>query len=319
MKKKILLFVAILAAATAARSQEKTAKDWYLSLLPKIKAEVKPMLSTRWGQNAPYHNDCPTAPGKSVHCKTGCVATAMAQVMRYYRYPDQGKGTVNYSYQDDAGQLQAIEADLGKSSYSWDLMRDSYLPTDSRTAAEQEAVARLMADCGAAVQMDYGQYDSGAFDMDVPQAMVNHFGYDPAIVHMSAYEEFSDSLWFCTLYEQLSAGMPVLYGGVTESYGAHSFVVDGYNAEGKFHVVYGLGGGDSFYDLKQIPYRYGRSMTINIRPPKPTGIGAKMADNSRRSAAAEYFLMDGTRTKAPRKGINIVRTQGGKTRKIAVR
>jgi len=168
----------------------------------------------------------------------------MAQVMKYYQYPDKGKGNVNYWYRGDDGQQHNVEVDFSKSTYQWDMMKDSYALSDHRTAAEQEAVARLMADCGAAVQMKYSEFDSGAFDMDVAQAMVKHFGYDASIKYMGGFDECSDSLWFCTLYEQLSAGLPVLYGGVTEKYGAHSFVVDGYDKEGRFHVVYGLGGGD---------------------------------------------------------------------------
>ncbi len=319
MRKTLLLFAAFFTTTMAVWSDEPVAKKWYLSMLPKIKTEVKPMLSTRWGQGAPYNNSCPTAPSSSNHCLTGCVATAMAQVMKYYQYPDKGKGNVNYWYRGDDGQQHNVEVDFSKSTYQWDMMKDSYTLSDHRTAAEQEAVARLMADCGAAVQMKYSEFDSGAFDMDVAQAMVKHFGYDASIKYMGGFDECSDSLWFCTLYEQLSAGLPVLYGGVTEIYGAHSFVVDGYDKEGRFHVVYGLGGGDGFYDLNKIRYRYGRSMTINVRPPKTTGISAKEGVKSLGPETVDYYLMDGTHTKSPRKGVNIVRTKGNKVRKIVIR
>ena len=243
----------------------------------------------------------------------------MAQVMKYYQYPAKGTGAVNYQYRGDDGMQHNVEVDFGKSTYQWNLIKDSYTISDHRTAAEQEAVARLMADCGAAVQMKYSEFDSGAFAMDVAQAMVKHFGYDASIKYMGGFDECSDSLWFCTLYEQLSAGLPVLYGGVTEKYGAHSFVVDGYDKEGRFHVVYGLGGGDGFYDLNKIRYRYGRSMTINVRPPKTTGISAKEGVKSLGPETVDYYLMDGTHTKSPRKGVNIVRTKGNKTRKIVIR
>ena len=319
MRKFLLLLPAIFVATTAVWGDEPVARKWYLSLLPNIKTEVKPLLTTRWEQGSPYNNNCPTAPSSSNHCLTGCVATAMAQVMKYYQYPDKGKGNVNYWYRGDDGQQHNVEVDFGKSIYQWDMMKDSYTLSDHRTAAEQEAVARLMADCGAAVQMKYSEFDSGAFDMDVAHAMTNHFGYDPSIKYMGGFDECSDSLWFCTLYEQLSAGRPVIYGGLTESYGAHSFVVDGYDKEGRFHVVYGLGGGDGFYDLNKIRYRYGRSMTINVRPPKTTGISAKEGVKSLGPETVDYYLMDGTHTKRPRKGVNIVRTKGNKVRKIVIR
>ncbi len=319
MRKFLLLLPAIFVATTAVWGDEPVARKWYLSLLPNIKTEVKPLLTTRWEQGSPYNNNCPTAPSSSNHCLTGCIATAMAQVMKYYQYPDKGKGNVNYWYRGDDGQQHNVEVDFGKSTYQWNLIKDSYTISDHRTADEKEAVARLMADCGAAVQMQYSEFDSGAFDMDVAHAMTNHFGYDPSIKYMGGFDECSDSLWFCTLYEQLSAGRPVIYGGLTESYGAHSFVVDGYDKEGCFHVVYGLGGGDGFYDLNKIRYRYGRSMTINVRPPKTTGISAKEGVKSLGPETVDYYLMDGTHTKRPRKGVNIVRTKGNKVRKIVIR
>ena len=94
MRKILFFFVAFLAMTTSAWSEEPIARKWYLSLLPNIKTEVKPLLTTRWEQGSPYNNNCPVAPSSSNHCLTGCVATAMAQVMRFYQYPDKGKGNV---------------------------------------------------------------------------------------------------------------------------------------------------------------------------------------------------------------------------------
>ena len=242
----------------------------------------------------------------------------MAQVMRFYQYPDKGKGNVNYWYRGDDGQQHNVEVDFSKSTYQWNLIKDSYTISDHRTADEKEAVARLMADCGAAVQMQYSEFESGAFDMDVANAMVNHFGYDPSIKYMGGFDECSDSLWFCTLYEQLSEGRPVIYGGVTESYGAHSFVVDGYDKEGRFHVVYGLGGGDGFYDLNKIRYRYGRSMKVNIRPLKGTGINSQKVEDMQPKRNISYYTIDGLPTKSLQKGINIIRTKDNKARKVIV-
>ena len=318
MRKILFFFVAFLAMTTSAWSEEPVARKWYFSLLPHIKTEVKPLLTTRWEQGSPYNNNCPVAPSSSNHCLTGCVATAMAQVMRFYQYPDKGKGNVNYWYRGDDGQQHNVEVDFSKSTYQWNLIKDSYTISDHRTADEKEAVAQLMADCGAAVQMQYSEFESGAFDMDVANAMVNHFGYDPSIKYMGGFDECSDSLWFCTLYEQLSEGRPVIYGGVTESYGAHSFVVDGYDKEGRFHVVYGLGGGDGFYDLNKIRYRYGRSMTVNIRPLRGTGINSQKVEDMQPKRNISYYTIDGLPTKSLQKGINIIRTKDNKARKVIV-
>ena len=108
MRKTLLLFAAFFTTTMTVWSDEPVAKKWYLSMLPKIKTEVKPMLTTRWGQGAPYNNSCPTAPSSSEHCLTGCVATAMAQVMKYYQYPDKGKGNVTYCYIGEDGKQHNV-------------------------------------------------------------------------------------------------------------------------------------------------------------------------------------------------------------------
>lgn len=319
MIRTIFLILLVACGSSTLRAEDWAQFEWFARMRPMIKPEVSPLLSTQWGQNAPYNRFCPSVPGREAHCKTGCVATAMAQVMKFYNYPSHAQGTVSYQYQGDDGLPHTISLDIGQSVYRWDLMADTYMPADRRTAEEEEAVARLMADCGAAVSMDYGQYDSGAFDMDVPQAMTTHFDYDTAIAHLSAYEEHSDSLWFCTLYDQLSQGMPVIYGGITEHYGAHSFVVDGYDADGRFHVVYGLGGGDGYVNLKEIPYKYGRSMTYNIRPRHVANhiVAAPTVWHS--TAVQARYAPDGTPLATPRRGLNLLKLADGSVRKIVVR
>lgn len=318
MKIKLTRIVLFLCIGITSYAQSKTQHEWYLSLLPKIKNEVPPMLRTSWGQNAPYHNQCPLAPQKSVHCKTGCVATAMAQVMKYYAYPARGTGSISYQYKGDDNQQYTVTADFGQSVYDWQNMKDSYSPIKNATQQQKEAVAKLMADCGAAVKMQYGQYDSGAFDMDIPNAMKTYFGYDPSISYLSSFDEPTDSLWFTTLYQQLSDGMPVIYGGSTESYLLHSFVVDGYNSEGKFHVVYGLGGNDGYVDIRDIRFKYGQSMIYNIRPPKTTGIEHPLQP-AREATEQARFLLDGTRIATPQRGLNIVKMSDGSVKKIVVR
>lgn len=322
MIKNAIIALSACLCSTILHAEDNTQHEWYIKMRPKIKQEVIPLLSTQWGQNAPYNNLCPMVVGKDIHCKTGCVATAMAQVMKFYNYPTRGRGVIEYQYNGDDNSKQTLKADLSQSIYLWDKMQNTYNSADRRTAEENEAVARLMADCGAAVCMDYGQYESGAFDMDVPHALTTYFGYDPSVSHLSAYEEHSDSLWFCTLYDQLSQDMPVIYGGITEYYGAHSFVVDGYDANGNFHVVYGLGGGDGYVDLKKIPYRYGRSMTYNIRPLQVVNsiqdIDAQPSATSSATIVARY-LPDGRPIPAPQPGINLLKMSDGTIKKVIVR
>lgn len=318
MKKGIIVGITLFCTLFSINAQEKTQYDWYLSILPQIKSKVAPMLTTKWGQNAPYNNFCPLAPGKNIHCKTGCVATSMAQVMKYYRYPQQGKGYISYEYQGDDKKKHRIEKDLNNSVYEWEKMKDAYTPFDNSSMEEKDAVAKIMADCGAAVRMQYGQYDSGAFEMDVEKALKEHFSYDSLVTYMTTFDNISDSIWFCTLYQQLSDGMPVIYGGSTSNYLAHSFVVDGYNEEGKFHVVYGLGGGDGYVNLKEIAYRYGHSMIINIRPPKHHTAIQSYPDSMQKSVEKTRYRLDGTRISIPQRGINIVQMSNGTIKKVIV-
>ena len=299
---------------------EKTQLYWYRSLLPEIKTEVKPLLQTAWGQNAPYNLLCPQAPGSSVHCKTGCVATAMAQVMKFYAYPEAGKGQISYTYNGDDGRPYAVEVHFDKHQYDWTKMENVYRPLSSYPEEKRMVVAQLMADCGAAVKMQYGKWDSGAFEMDIAPAMKTYFGYDDEAVYMSSMlHEIDDSTWFTTLFKELSAGRPVIYGGITASYLAHCFVVDGYDSEGKVHVVYGLGEyEDGFVLLKEIAFKYGQSMIVRLHPPK-TSTKVERAVQEKPSAQQQIFAIDGTRSACLHRGINVVRDENKRVRKVLVK
>lgn len=314
MKKKLLLTLISCCLLTGIHAKEMSQYECFSLLKGKIKPSVAPMLKTIWGQNAPYNLQCPLAPGKNVHCKTGCVATAMAQVMKYYGYPAHGQGSVRYTYEGGDGLAYIVETDFSKSTYDWEKMRDAYTYDDNSSDEEKQAVAKIMSDCGAAVGMKYGQYDSGAFDMDVAQALKDHFAYDDAVTYLSTlYDDVSDSTWYTTLYQQLSDGMPVIYGGST-AYTPHCFVIDGYDDKGNFHVVYGLGGGDGFVDLKEIPYQ-NQSMTFNIKPRKVTNAVDKHLTDSRTPMEKARYLLDGTRISKPQRGINIIVMDDGTVRK----
>ena len=241
----------------------------------------------------------------------------MAQVMKYYGYPARGQGSVSYEYVGDDGLTYFVETDFSKSTYDWEKMKDAYTYGDNSSDEEKQAVAKIMADCGAAVGMQYGQYDSGAFDMDVAQALKDHFAYDDAVTYLSTfYEDVNDSIWYTTLYQQLSDGMPVIYGGSTP-HPPHCFVIDGYDDKGNFHVVYGLGGGDGFVDLKKIPYRY-QSMTFNIKPRKVSNAVDKHLADRRTPMEKARYRLDGTRISRPQRGINIIVMDDGTVRKEIV-
>lgn len=314
MNKKSLIMLISCCLLTGIHAKDMSQYECFRLMKGKIKPSVAPMLKTTWGQNAPYNLQCPLASGKNAHCKTGCVATAMAQVMKYYGYPARGQGNMSYAYKGGDGLTYFVETDFSKSTYDWEKMRDAYTYGDDSSDEEKQAVAKIMADCGAAVKMEYGLYYSGAYDMDVAQALKDYFAYDDAVTYLSTFlNEVNDSTWYTTLYQQLSDGMPVIYGG-SSSYAQHCFVIDGYDEKGNFHVVYGLGGGDGFVDLKKIPYQ-NQSMTFNIKPRKVSNAVDKHPADGRTPVEKARYLLDGTRISRPQPGVNIIVMNDGTVRK----
>ncbi|MGC9336786.1 MAG: C10 family peptidase, partial [Candidatus Cloacimonadia bacterium] len=155
-------------------------------------------------------------------------AVAMAQIMRYHKYPEHGTGSSSYYY----GPYGWISADFGNATYNWDNM-PNYL-TDYN-----DDVALIGFHCGVSVEMMYGPEGSGAYSSDVPYALINYFNYASSV----SYEErwyYSDTQWENLLQTELSAKRPVYYSGSGSS-GGHAFVCDGYNGS-YFHFNWGWGG-----------------------------------------------------------------------------
>lgn len=203
------------------------------------KAEVPAMLTTTWGQDAPYFNATPTVGGKQ--CVTGCVATALAQILNYYQYPAQlSDGTMI----DWANMLPSYDGDY--------------------TDAQANAVALLMARCGKVMNMNYGTEISTADAAEIVNGFADEFGY---IVKYYGDREFpmekDAKKWKNIVFHELSAGHPVLYGGTSykngkDNYYSHSFVLDGYDSKGRVHVNYGQGGkGDGYFPLDDLPMKFG--------------------------------------------------------------
>ncbi|MDO4460867.1 MAG: C10 family peptidase [Bacteroidia bacterium] len=204
-------------------------------------ADVSPLLSTTWNQSAPYNNDC--VQFDSTPSVTGCVATAMAQIMNYHKHPQRGTGSHSYSYKinTSGGQLTiAPSADFGATTYNWDNMLDSY--SSSYTAAQAQAVSTLMYHCGVSVDMIYKGGESSASSSAVGNALISYFGYDKGMT-IKSRDFYSDDEWVAILYSELAADRPVYYSGSTASNSGHAFVCDGYRAsDGFFHINWGWGG-----------------------------------------------------------------------------
>lgn len=204
------------------------------------RAPIAPLVKTQWNQGSPYNNYCPIYNGsRSV---TGCVATAMAQVMKYYNYP--AKGTGSHSYTTKTLKISQ-SMDFSSTSFRWTSMADSYGSFSS--TSQKNAVATLMHACGVSVDMDYTPNESGTPSMNVASALANYFGYDKGVRYLMR-DYYGMAEWEELVYNQLVEFGPVQYSGSNTSAG-HSFVCDGYSSDGYFHFNWGWGGMSDGYFL----------------------------------------------------------------------
>ncbi len=211
-----------------------------------VKACVEPLLTDSWNQPEPYNVCAPMIEGR--HCQVGCVALAMAQVMRYWRWPERGHGS--HTYVDSTGCGQTLTADFAH-EYRWHLMRDVYEgDVDSMDVGLLEA-GTLMRDCGVAVDMRYGLSASAARSVRQAIALNTWMGYDSGM-QMYYRDFFSRAEWDGMLMEELSEGRPVLFAAQSASL-SHALVCDGYDRDGLFHMNFGLGGdADGYYYLPHL-------------------------------------------------------------------
>lgn len=220
---------------------------------PKVK-EVKntigPLLKTEWSQGTWYNNKCPYDSNKQARCVTGCVATAMAQIMKYWNFPANGRGSHSYTHPT----YGVLSADFQNTTYNWSSMpNDLGIITPS---ASINAVATLMYHCGVAVNMDYGTDESGAMSYLVPRAMRDYFWYSDEAVYLSK-SDFTHSEWQSMLFEEIWEGRPVFYsGGNMLSGGSHAFVCDGWRSDDYFHFNWGWDQSNGYYSLTSLKPTY---------------------------------------------------------------
>ncbi len=225
---------------------------------------ISPLITTHWDQAAPYWNHCPEfmdldENGDTVGelAYTGCVATAMAQVMNFYKHPLACSQTIPsyqvvYYMNEEYGIFDTDP--LYPMYFDWDNMKDRY--TGAETDAEKDAVAWLMLYAGCAAHMQYGINASSTSDPYIPTALNEYFNYDAKLVYRSDYEQGD---WEEMIYQELAAGRPMIYNGRAGSGGGHSFVCDGYAYGDYFHINWGWGGiGDGYFVLSVMnPYAGG--------------------------------------------------------------
>ena len=201
---------------------------------------VEPLLKSEWGQDAPFFYNTPLIDGQ--HCRTGCGATALSQVIYYHKYPRQGAEGV-YSYQ--TGRLGTISFDFGKATFDYDLMKDVYERSEPEDDPSVQAVARLMFAAGVTLNMDYNLSESSAFFSSIPTGLKNWFQYPDNGMRLLSRDYFTNEEWEQVIYDELKNNRPVLYLGGNGSW-SHIFVCDGYK-DGKFHMNWGWYGEKNDY------------------------------------------------------------------------
>lgn len=208
-------------------------------------AAVAPLLGNiQWGQDEPFNRMCPLY-NEKYRSVTGCTATAMAQVLAYWKYPEVLKSDIDsYDTQKYNLRIPTIYADE-QTNYDWDNMLDSY--NDGNYTDEQaDAVAKLMYHCGAAVQMDYGSVSGSYYDIS---ALANNFGYDADLMKNLYRFSFTVKEWSTIIDNELLNKRPILYSGSSSS-GGHAFVCDGADGNGLYHINWGWNGyQDGYFDI----------------------------------------------------------------------
>lgn len=257
---------------------------------------ITPLLKSKWDQGNPYNLYSPpleiidasgTLTGQTIPTVTGCVATSMAQVMYYHKWPDVGVGSHSYEWTTYSDVLsKQLKCDFSQMHFDWDNMLDTY-SYDSKgnpawTDAQAKAVADLMYACGISVNMTYNMEQaggSGAVSRQQSFALVDYFKYSKSIRYK--YRDYCPSWEFEEIiYNNLKEGLPVLYNGRGTA-GGHSFVCDGYGGDHYFHFNWGWSGvSDGYFYLARLSpstlgiggaaggFNSGQGISYNIRPVK---------------------------------------------------
>jgi hypothetical protein len=233
------------------------------SPIPKKFTTVEPMLSTTWNQGCFYNTALPEEPvGPCGHLYTGCVATALAQILNYYHYPKQGTGShsLNTLY-------GTVMADFENTNYGWVHM-------ERNLSDENPSVSELMLHCVVAVNSQFFPNGTGAYDIDARHALVNYFRYHPGAQFRLRQNHPGD--WNALILSELEAGRPVIYGGVEQATSAgHTFIVDGFQEPAFFHINWGWGGQyNGFFYLDSLiagnyHFDYFHDAITGIRPDIP--------------------------------------------------
>lgn len=199
-------------------------------------SEATHLVRSQWHQHYPYNFQTPMLGGE--HCVTGCVATAMAQIMYYWKYPDHGTGSHEYYWE---GGNKTLSANF-EETFDWANMRDTYASDETFTQESVNAVSHLMRQCGVSVDMSYYS-ESGSGSGIMKSALYTYFGYSQTSMRSYDLSDMDNTEWIKILKSEIDNNRPVFY-----SSGDHAFICDGYDANDYLHINFGWGGySDGFY------------------------------------------------------------------------
>jgi hypothetical protein len=195
---------------------------------------VSPLIQTQWGQSPNYNELCPYDNQKSDRSVTGCVATAMAQIMKYWEYPNNGEGFHSYAHP----KYGTLSANFGSTTYKWGSM-------PNKITSSNNEIATLMYQCGVSVDMQYGTVNPGPGSAssgatDVAPALINYFSYSKNIT-VEEKSKYSTTDWLNILKKELDSKRPLYYEGMGGDAG-HAFICDGYDINDLFHFNWGWDG-----------------------------------------------------------------------------
>ena len=221
---------------------------------------ISPMLTSLWNQGSPFNNDCPIyykSDGTQGQSVTGCTATSMAQIMYYHKWPASTIAEIpslTNKYKQSTGLYKTVTlpAISNGTAIDWENMTDGY--TSTSTDAQNAAVAKLMLLCGQSIQMKYGP-QSGASNIMTALKLIKTFGYDDGVKYINR-SNYSITGWDDIIYSELADKRPVIYNGSSTG-GGHSFVVDGYDGDGLYHLNWGWGGYANGYFALAVLNPYG--------------------------------------------------------------
>lgn len=243
---------------------------------------IPTLVTSRWNQGEPYNLQCPTYDNNGVPTlsATGCVATAMAQIMYFWRWPQDATSVIP-GYTSGWNNTTVTYPELPSVTFDWESMTDTY--DESSSEASKQAVAQLMHYVGRSVSMGYGP-SSGAASVNTVKALKSYYGYDKNMYYAS-HDEYTYQDWEDLIYSELAAGRPVLMNGDTSTRtGGHEWVCDGYDGNGCFHMNWGWGGMCDGYFLLTVMfpdqqgiggstssdgYSMGQGIVVGLQPGEP--------------------------------------------------